>query len=124
MCVITLIEFRGITGLGGTPFPGPGIPPFLRVRGTITGCPPPPAGGTVTVQFSAALSPMGCSGGPFEWKVTNLSTGVVLQPFTAGGSTFSYVFSVAANYKVNVRVQQAETCEDPVLTDSVTFPIV
>ncbi len=211
MCVINVVEFRGITGPGGSGFTG-SVPPYLRVRGNITGCPPattggqptvsvvtgcggaqrvivdatgnwecefrnqencpcgsqrnvtvtcdgdpactktfsraiecgkdgaccdevtlsidtamplpciPAGGGSVSVQFSAALSPAGCTG-PFEWKVTNLSTGAVLQPFTSGASTFSYSFPVAGSYKVNVRVQQATTCDDPVLTDSVTFPI-
>ena len=83
----------------------------------------PEGGGSVSVQFSAALLPAGCPGGTFEWKVTNLTTGVVPQQFSLGGPTFSYPFPVAATYKVNVRVQQATTCDDPVLTNSVTFKI-
>ncbi len=74
------------------------------------------------MQFSAALSPSGCTG-PFEWKVTDLGTNTILLPFTAGGSTFSHIFSSVGSYKVNVRVQQDSECDDPVLTDSVTFSI-
>jgi hypothetical protein len=85
----------------------------------------PVKGGTVSVQFSAALSPKGCTGGPFEWKVTNLSTvpQSVIQPFTPGAAIFSYPFAGAGTYKVNVKVQQAGTCDDPLLTHSVTFTI-
>lgn len=82
----------------------------------------PAGGGTVSVQYTATLSPMGCSG-PFEWKVTNDLTGLVIQPFTPGGSTFSYLFASAGNYKVNVRVKQDSSCDDSVLSDSDTFSI-
>ncbi len=80
-------------------------------------------GGAIVILFSAALSPQGCTG-PLEWKVTDLSTGTVIWPFTPGGSTFSYAFASAGTYKVNVKVQQASSCDDPLLTDSVTFTLV
>lgn len=83
----------------------------------------PAGGGTVSIQFSASLLPTGCTG-PFEWKVTDVTTNTVLQPFALGSSTFSYPFSSAGTYRVNVRVQQAGTCDDPVLTDSITFTLV
>lgn len=82
----------------------------------------PAGGGTVSIQFSAALLPTGCTG-PFEWKVTDATTNAVLQPFTLGSSTFSYSFAGAGSYRVNVRVRQASTCDDPVLTDSITFSL-
>jgi hypothetical protein len=82
----------------------------------------PAGGGPAVVQFSASIAPPGCTG-PFEWKVTNLTTGTVLQPFTPGGSTFSYAFGSTAQYKVNVRVPQGSDCDDAVLTDSVTFSL-
>ncbi len=83
----------------------------------------PAGGGTVSIQFSASLLPTGCTG-PFEWKVTDVATNTVLQPFALGSSTFSYPFASAGTYRVNVKVQQASTCDDPVLTDSVTFILV
>ena len=49
----------------------------------------------------------------FEWKVTNMTTGAVLHPWAAGTSSFSFVFSDAATYKVNVRVLQSIDCDDP-----------
>lgn len=82
----------------------------------------PVGGGAATVQFSAQLSPGGCTG-PFEWKVTDLGTNAVLLPFTAGGPTFSHAFGAPGTYKVNVRVQQDGDCDDPVLTDSITFSV-
>lgn len=80
-------------------------------------------GGAVTVGFSATLAPAGCTG-PFEWQVRNLTTNSVIQPFTAGGATFSHAFSTPGNYKVNVRVAQDSSCDDPTLSDSVTFDIL
>jgi hypothetical protein len=56
MCTITLIEFRGVD-VGGSPFNGPGVPPFIRVSGSIVGCPPPRQGWLPTVSIS-----MSCSG--------------------------------------------------------------
>src|SRR5215216_608916 len=84
----------------------------------------PVGGGTVPVQFSATLSPAGCTG-PFEWKVSRVTgtSSTVLQQFTPGGSTFSYQFPGAGTYKVNVRVQQPASCDDTSLTDSYTFTI-
>jgi hypothetical protein len=79
-------------------------------------------GGPATVSFSAAILPVGCSGN-FEWKVTDLGTNTVLQPYTPGSATFSRAFAAAGTYKVNVRVQQDSACDDPVLTDSVTFTL-
>ena len=55
MCVITLTEFPGITA-GGGPFTGPGIPPYIRVSGTITGCPPPQPGFRPTVSIITSCS--------------------------------------------------------------------
>ena len=85
----------------------------------------PVGGGTVSVQFSATLSPAGCTG-PFEWQVKDATTtpNTVIQPFTLGSSVFSYPFAKAGMYRVNVKVQQAITCDDPVLTHSVNVPIV
>ena len=80
------------------------------------------SGSPVSVQFTASLTPAGCTG-TFEWKVTNLSTNTVLQAFAPGGASFSYSFPVAGSYKVNVRVPQDSSCDDPWLTDSVTLTI-
>ena len=83
----------------------------------------PNGGGPIPIQFSATLSPGGCAGS-FQWQVTNVTTSMVIQPYTPGISTFSYPFTGTGTYKVNVRVQQDSTCEDPVLGDSITFEIV
>lgn len=83
----------------------------------------PAGGGTTLVQFSATLSPKGCIGS-FEWNVTNLATGTVIQPFTPGGSTFSYPYAGAGTYQVGVRVKQASTCDAPTLTNSINLTIV
>lgn len=80
-------------------------------------------GSPVTGTFSATLAPAGCTG-PFEWQVSNYATNAVLHPYAAGTSTFSYAFTAPGTYKVNVRVQQSATCDDPVLTDSVLAVVV
>ena len=84
----------------------------------------PIGGGPVTVAFTASISPGGCTG-PFEWKVSNMTSGtaVVVQPFMPGGATFSFAFASAGTYKVNVRVSQGGDCDDSQLTDSVTLTI-
>ena len=82
----------------------------------------PAGGGTVAVQFSARLSPKGCTGA-FEWNVTNLATGVVVQPLTPGGATFSHLYAGAGTYQVGVRVRQVNGCNPPILTDSVNVTI-
>src|SRR5882724_7746200 len=71
MCVITLVEFRGITAPGGPVFSGPGIPPFLRVSGTITGCPPQSAGSLPTVSIATS-----CTGEVHGVSVTAAGTWV------------------------------------------------
>ncbi len=44
----------------------------------------PEGGGSVQVQFSAELLPLGCtSPNPFEWLVRNVTTGAIIQPYTA-----------------------------------------
>jgi hypothetical protein len=83
----------------------------------------PTGGGTISVQFSASLSPKGCTGS-FEWSVTDLATGSIIRPFAPGGSTFSYSYAGAGTYRVDVRVKQASPCEPAVLTDSVNVTIV
>ena len=52
MCVITLTEFHGITGLLGAYFVGAGIPPYIRVSGTMSGCPPQQPGWQPTVSVA------------------------------------------------------------------------
>ncbi|MGZ6636462.1 MAG: PKD domain-containing protein [Solirubrobacteraceae bacterium] len=82
----------------------------------------PAKGGTVSITFSASILPAGC-GGTFEWKVTDVASGAILHPFTAGASTFTFGFPGVGTYKVNVRVPQSSDCDDPVLTDSVQFTL-
>ncbi|MCM3872024.1 MAG: PKD domain-containing protein [Pyrinomonadaceae bacterium] len=83
----------------------------------------PTGGGTVSIRCSATLWPKGCTG-PFEWEVSNSSTGTVIQPFTPGSSTFSYAYSAAGTYQVTVRVKQANSCSAPILTDKIKLTII
>ena len=78
-------------------------------------------GGKVVVQCSATVSPEGCADA-FEWCVSDLATGVELQPLMAGGRTFSYSYPEAGRYQVTVRVTQDDRCEAHVLSDSVDLP--
>lgn len=81
----------------------------------------PVEGGSVTIPFRAELLPVGCTG-PFEWRVVDPATNTVLQPWTPGGSTFSYTFS-AGTFRVVARMVQSADCDDPVLSDSITVTV-
>ena len=85
----------------------------------------PVGGGNVQIRFAATLLPTGCvSPNPFEWLVRNVTTGAIIQPYTAGGPNFSYNFNTAETYRVSVRVAQDRECNDTLLTDGEEFTLL
>ncbi|MEO3810976.1 PKD domain-containing protein [Sphaerisporangium sp. B11E5] len=119
-------RFEGILGVEFDGEPISDQPPQCRDEVTLQLSPPLPCarpGVPVAVQFTAAVNPViPAYTGPYLWQITDVGSGMVLQPYTSGGPQQSFVFPGSGTYRVRVKVEQPE-CDESVLLDALQFAI-
>jgi hypothetical protein len=82
----------------------------------------PPDGGPVTVTWTAIVTPaVPAYQGGYEWQITDQATGGILQPYQAGGPTFTYTVPRPGAYKATVKIDQPDCPEGTLIAaDNVT----